>query len=206
MSLPVSRFVDEVSSNTPVPGGGSAAALAGSLGAALAAMVGNLTVGRSEHDDELSDMSERAQAAKQALADMVDEDARAFNRVMEAMRMPRSTEGERHARDRALQEAYRRAAEAPLEAARLSLAVLELARIAAFKGRKDAASDAGTAALLARAAVEGAALNVMINLQALDDDTFVRNCRSEVDRARALARRICDEIVDTIHSRFEVMS
>jgi glutamate formiminotransferase/formiminotetrahydrofolate cyclodeaminase len=206
MSLPVSRFVDEVSSNTPVPGGGSAAALAGSLGAALAAMVGNLTVGRSEHDHELSEMSERAQATKKALADLVDEDARAFNRVMEAMRLPRTSEGERHARVRALQEAYRRAAEVPLEAVRLSLTVLELANIAALKGRKDAASDAGTAALLARAAVEGAALNVMINLQTLEDESFVRDCRSEADDARAVARRICDEIVDTIHSRFEVMS
>jgi formiminotetrahydrofolate cyclodeaminase len=94
----------------------------------------------------------------------------------------------------------------PLEVVRLSLNVLDLANLAALKGRKDAASDAGTAALLARAAVEGAALNVMINLQTLDDDSFVRNCRGEVERARALARRICDEIVDTIHSRFEVMS
>jgi formiminotetrahydrofolate cyclodeaminase len=125
---------------------------------------------------------------------------------MEAMRLPRTSEGERHARDRALQEAYRRAAEVPLEAVRLSLTVLELANIAALKGRKDAASDAGTAALLARAAVEGAALNVMINLQTLEDESFVRDCRSEADDARAVARRICDEIVDTIHSRFEVMS
>ena len=92
MSLPVGDFVDEVSSNAPVPGGGSAAALAGSLGAALAAMVANLTVGRSGHDgEELSAMSERAQATKQALAELVDEDARAFNRVMDAMRLPRAT-------------------------------------------------------------------------------------------------------------------
>jgi len=99
--------------------------------------------------------------------------------------------------------AYRRAAEVPLETARLSLAALEFARVAAFRGRGDAASDAGTAALLARAAVEGAALNVVINLQTLEDETFVRACRSEVDRVRALARRICDEVVDTIHGHLE---
>jgi glutamate formiminotransferase/formiminotetrahydrofolate cyclodeaminase len=203
MSLAVSRFVDEVSSNTPVPGGGSASALAGSLGAALAAMVANLSVGRSSDDEELGEMSQRAQATKQALAEIVDEDARAFNRVMDAIRLPRTTEVEQRARELALQAAYRRAAEVPLETARLSLAVLDHARVAAFKGRTDAASDAGTAALLARAAVEGASLNVLINLKTLDDDVFVRACRGEVDRMRVHARQICDEIVDRIHGRFE---
>jgi glutamate formiminotransferase/formiminotetrahydrofolate cyclodeaminase len=203
MALPVSRFVDEVSSNTPVPGGGSAAALAGSLGAALAAMVANLTAGRTDHDDELSDMSERAQATKQALAANVDEDARAFNGVMEAMRLPRTTESEQGTRKRMLQDAYRRAAEVPLETARLSLGVLELSRVAALKGRADAASDAGTAAWLARAAVEGAALNVAINLQTLENDAFVSACRGEIERMRSLAGRICDEVMNTIHSRLE---
>ena len=204
ISLPVSRFVDEVSSDAPVPGGGSAAALAGSLGAALAAMVANLTVGRTGDDEELSDMSVRAQATKQALAAIVDEDARAFNGVMAAMRMPRTTETERGARDRMLQTAYRRAAEVPLETARLSLTALELARVAARRGRHDAASDAGTAALLARAAVEGAALNVLINLGALKDETFVRACRGEVDRLRTLARRIGDEVAEEMRGRLEV--
>jgi glutamate formiminotransferase/formiminotetrahydrofolate cyclodeaminase len=202
LSLRVSDFVDEVSSNAPVPGGGSAAALAGSLGAALAAMVASLTVGRSGHDgEELSAMSERAQATKQALAELVDEDARAFNRVMDAMRLPRATEAEKRARDQAVQDAYRRAAEVPLETARLSLAALELARVAALEGRHDAASDAGSAALLARAAVEAAALNVAINLQALADESFVRACRAEIDRLRASSRRICDEVVDLIDRR-----
>jgi glutamate formiminotransferase/formiminotetrahydrofolate cyclodeaminase len=203
MSLPVSKFVDEVSSNTPVPGGGSASALVGSLGAALAAMVANLTVGRTGDTEELSDMAQRAQATKQALAEMVDEDARAFSGVMDAMRLPRATEAERSARDRMLQAAYRRAAEVPLEAARLSLSVFDLARVAALEGRHDAASDAGVAALLARAAVEGAALNVVINLDSLEDQAFVRASRGEVDRLREDARRICDEIVGQIRSRLE---
>jgi glutamate formiminotransferase/formiminotetrahydrofolate cyclodeaminase len=202
MSLPVARFVDEVSSNTPVPGGGSAAALAGSLGAALAAMVVNLTVGRGGHDDEeLSAMAERAQATKQVLGELVDEDARAFNRVMDAIRLPRATEAEKRAREQAVQAAYRRAAEVPLETARLSFAALELARVAAVKGRHDASSDAGSAALFARAAVEAAALNVAINLQAIKDETFVRTCREEIDRLRASARRVCDEVVDLIDGR-----
>jgi glutamate formiminotransferase/formiminotetrahydrofolate cyclodeaminase len=204
ISLPISRFVDEVSSETAVPGGGSAAALAGSLGAALAAMVANLTVGRLGLDEELSEMSVRAQATKQALVEIVDEDARAFNTVMAAMRMPRTTEAERGARDQSLQMAYRRAAEVPLETARLSLAALELARVAARRGRRDAASDAGTAALLAGAAVEGAVLNVLINLGALNDEVFVRACRGEIDRLRTLARRTGDEVAEEIRGRLEV--
>ena len=204
MSLPVADFVDAVSSSTPVPGGGSAAALAGSLGAALAAMVANLTIGRSGHDDQrLNDMAVQAQATKQRLTELVDEDARSFNRVMDAMRMPRTTDAERRARDQALQAAYRHAAEVPLETARLSLSVLELARVAALEGRADAASDAGASALLARAAVHGAALNVLINLQTLDDETFVRACRDEVDRLRALARQACDEVVGNVERRVE---
>jgi glutamate formiminotransferase/formiminotetrahydrofolate cyclodeaminase len=203
MSLPVTSFVDQVSSDTPVPGGGSAAALAGSLGAALVAMVANLTVRGSAHDEELSASAERAQAAKQALADIVDDDARAFNRVMDALRMPRTTDVERHARRLMLQAAYRRAAEVPLEAARLSLTALELSRAAALKGRADAASDAGTAALLARAGVEGAALNVLINLETLEDETFVRACRVEVERLRVLARQMCDEVVNKVYSGLE---
>jgi glutamate formiminotransferase/formiminotetrahydrofolate cyclodeaminase len=203
LSLPVDRFLDEVSSSTAVPGGGSAAALTGSLGAALAAMVANLTVGRSDHDNELSDMAERAQATKQALAAIVDEDARAFNGVMEAMRLPKTTEFEQRTRHQTLQEAYRRAAEVPLETARLSLATLELALVAAVKGRADAASDAGTAAWLARAAVEGAVLNVAINLQTLENEAFVRSCRTEIERVRSLARRLCDEVGDKLHSRLE---
>jgi glutamate formiminotransferase/formiminotetrahydrofolate cyclodeaminase len=204
MSRPVSRFVDDVSSDTPVPGGGSAAALAGSLGAALAAMVANLSVGRKDQDDELSEMSVRAQATKQALTTMVDEDARAFNGVMSAMRMPRTTETERAAREQMLQTAYRRAAEVPLETARLSLTALELARVAASRGRHDAASDAGTAALLARAAVDGAALNVLINLGALADEAFVRTCRGEIDLLRTLARRIGDEVAEEMRGRIKL--
>jgi formiminotetrahydrofolate cyclodeaminase len=122
---------------------------------------------------------------------------------MDAMRLPRATEAERSARHRMLQAAYRRAAGVPLETARLSLTALELARVAALTGRPDAASDAGAAALLAHAAVEGAVLNVMINLPSLEDQAFVRACRDEIDRLRTDARRLCDEVVSQIHGRLE---
>jgi glutamate formiminotransferase/formiminotetrahydrofolate cyclodeaminase len=201
VSLPVERFLDEVSSGTPTPGGGSAAALVGSLGAALVAMLANLSVGRpgrDADDAELSSLAERAQTVRSGLADLVDEDARAFDAVMEARRMPRATESERRARHAAVQTAIRRATEVPLGAARLSLDALELARLAAVKGRKDAASDAGTAALLARAALEGAVLNVLINLPGIEDEAFTRACRDEVERLRARGGEIGEEVVRKI--------
>lgn len=202
LTLSVARFLDEVSSSAPAPGGGSAAALAGSLGAALAAMVANLTVGRPGHesaDAELSALAERAQAARSALADLVDEDTRAFDAVMQARRMPRGSEAERHARDVALRAALRHATEVPLRAARLSLDALELARSAAREGRSDAASDAGAAALLSRAGLESAVLNVLINLPAVDDEGFAQACRVEVERLRSLGGATCEEVVQRIH-------
>jgi glutamate formiminotransferase/formiminotetrahydrofolate cyclodeaminase len=202
LSLPVERFLDDVSSGTPTPGGGSAAALAGSLAAALTAMLANLTVGRPGHDAgdaELCALAERAQAIKRALADLVDDDARSFDAVMEARRMARGTDAERRTRHLAVQSAIRHAAEVPLGAARLSLEALELTRSAALKGRSDAASDAGTAALLARAALEGAVLNVLINLPGIEDEAFTRTCRVETERLRTMARQICDEVVEKVY-------
>jgi glutamate formiminotransferase/formiminotetrahydrofolate cyclodeaminase len=200
VALPIERFVDAVSSATPVPGGGSAAALAGSLGAALAAMVANLTIARNrgEVDEELSALAEHSQMIKGRLNELVDEDSRAFDLVMSAMRLPRGSESERDARDRAMQAAYRRATEVPLETARLSIEALGMAKLMARKGRRDMASDAGTAALLARAAVEGAALNVLINTGAIEDQTFVRECRDQTERLRRIAKNICDGVVEMI--------
>lgn len=203
LSLTVEGFVDEVSSDSPAPGGGSVAALAGSLGAALAAMVANLTVGKKGYEDvwpELSEMAERAQRVKGALAGAVDEDTRAFNRVMEAMRLPKSTPDEQRDRDAAIDRASRQAAKVPLETARLCLQALELARQAARQGNRRSASDAGVAALVARAGVDGAVLNVLANLSAIHDDAFGAACREEVARLTSEAERLCHEVVSQIRS------
>jgi glutamate formiminotransferase/formiminotetrahydrofolate cyclodeaminase len=200
LSLPLDRFLDEVSSASPAPGGGSVAALAGSLGAALAAMVANLTVGKSAAGAAaaLSALAERAQGIKERLAAAIDEDARAFDRVIEAMRAPRGTPEEQQARDARLQQAFKEAASVPLETARLSMQALELAAAVARDGLKDAVSDAGVAALMARAGVEGAALNVLTNLRSIDDPTFTRQRREEIERLAAEARRKCEEVVERV--------
>jgi glutamate formiminotransferase/formiminotetrahydrofolate cyclodeaminase len=208
MSMAVSRFVDEVSTESPAPGGGSVAALMGSLGAALATMVANLTVGKKGYEaawQELGDMAERGQALKDRLARAVDEDTDAFNRVMEATRLPKGTPAQQAERDRAVEEASKAAAEVPLQTARHCLAAIELAGIAANKGNRNSSSDAGVAALAARAGVEGATLNVLINLGGIKDEAFKNRCVQETSALAADARRLCDavqaKVVSTFHPK-----
>jgi glutamate formiminotransferase/formiminotetrahydrofolate cyclodeaminase len=174
-SMTVERFVDEVSSNSPAPGGGSVAALAGSLGAALAAMVANLTVGKKGYEaawDSSSKLAERSQALKAALLRAVDDDTKAFDNVLAAMRLPKATDEEKRARAEAIAAAYEKATAVPLATARLCLQAIELAEEAAGTGNKNSASDAGVGALLAKAGLESAILNVRINLPSVREGAF----------------------------------
>lgn len=174
-SMTVERFVDEVSSNSPAPGGGSAAALAGSLGAALAAMVANLTVGKAGYEsawESSSALAERAQALKAALLAAVDEDTKSFDGVLAAMRLPKGTEDEKSARAAAIATAYEQATAVPLATARLCLQALELAEQAAVTGNRNSASDAGVGALLAKTGLDAALMNVRINLPSVREGAF----------------------------------
>ena len=165
-------FLDAVAADTPAPGGGSVAALAGALGAALAAMVGRLTLGKpkyAEVEDEMEPLVAKAERLRQTLTARISEDTAAFEAVMAAYRMPKRTEEEKAERRAAIQAAVTRATEVPLSTAQDAVAALELARTAVTLGNANAITDAGTGAWMARAAVAGAALNVRINAAALDD-------------------------------------
>jgi len=175
VSMTVERFVDEVSSNSPAPGGGSVAALAGSLGAALAAMVANLTVGKAGYETawkSSSALAERAQALKASLLRAVDDDTKAFDDVLTAMRLPKGTDAEKGARSAAIAAAYEKATSVPLATARLCLEAIVLAEEAARTGNRNSASDAGVGALLAKAGLESAILNVRINLPSVRESAF----------------------------------
>ena len=197
MSMTAARFVDEVSTETPAPGGGSVAALMGSLGAALATMVANLTVGKKGYEGawaELAEMAERGQTLKDRLARAVDEDTDAFNCVMEAMRLPKGEPGQQAERSRAIEEANKAAAAVPLQTARLCLEAIALAGKAAELGNRNSVSDAGVAALAARAGVEGATLNVRINLRGIADTAFKASAAEAAAGLEADARRLCDAV------------
>jgi glutamate formiminotransferase/formiminotetrahydrofolate cyclodeaminase len=168
-------FADELSMDSPAPGGGSVAALCGALSAALAAMVANLTVGKKGYETVRGDMVDtavRAQALKDALLEAVDADTRAFNKVMEAFRLPKTTPEQAEEKDRAVEEANKEATLVPLDVLERSVEAVGLAKSAAAKGNRNSVSDAGVAGLAGQAAGEGAYYNVLINLAGIKDKAF----------------------------------
>lgn len=201
-SRPLCDFVDDVSTESPAPGGGSVAALAGSLAAALAAMVANLTVGKRGYEAEwtgLAELATEAQRIKARLVAAIDADTEAFNRLMEATRLPKATPAQQEARARAMEEAAREAARVPLETARACAEAAALAVEVARRGNRNSASDAGVAAAMARAGCEGAALNVLINLASITDRTFRNNASGEVEALVRRARELAAEALAAVN-------
>ena len=197
----VAEFVDEVSRDTPAPGGGSIAALAGSIGAALAAMAANLTAGKAEYADrydELDSLAVRAQAIKDQLIAAVDEDTRAFNGVMQALGMPKDSAEQKATRSAALQAGYKQATDVPVETARQCCAALELCLAAVRIGNNVMITDAGVGALVSLAGVKGAAYNARINLKSIKDSDYVRRTSAEVGRLVDESRKIADSVEQEI--------
>ncbi|MGE0874491.1 MAG: glutamate formimidoyltransferase [Burkholderiales bacterium] len=197
MARSVADFVDEVSRDTPAPGGGSIAALSGSIAAALVAMVANLTVGKPEFAAryaELDALAVRAQSIKDRLLAAVDADTQAFNGVIEAMRLPKDTEAQQAARRDAIQAGYRHATEVPLQTARLCREALDLCLAAARCGNAAMMSDAGVGALSAMAGLRGAIYNARINLKSIRDAAYVAATGGEIASLLAEGRRVSDAV------------
>ena len=201
-SSPLAQFVDVTSTDAPVPGGGSVAALCGSLAAALTAMVANLTFGKKGYEQvskEMSDLAAEAQLLKAEFLRAVDDDARAFDAVMAANRLPKGTHDEQARRTQALQAATKGAIDVPLRVMKLCEKALPFVERVAEKGNKKSISDAGVAALVLHAAVKGAWLNVLINLPGLPDNEG-RAIHEEADdiaakvseEAAVIAARVAD--------------
>ncbi len=180
VDMTLRAFADELSMDSPTPGGGSVAALCGALAAALAAMVANLTVGKKGYEPVCEDMiatAARGQALKDGLLEAVDRDTRAFNKVMEAFRLPKTTPEQAEEKDRAIEEANKEATLVPLDVLERSVEAVGLAKAAAAKGNKNSVSDAGVAGLVGQAAGEGAYDNILINLGAIRDAAFTAQVR-----------------------------
>ena len=201
--LSVRDLLGRLSSSAPIPGGGSAAALAGAMGASLIHMVVELTAGRpgaEAHEAALAELRDRAAHLRDELIGLAELDAAAYDRVVTARRLPRETDAERTERDARVASATHDATAAPLSAARSAAAVLELAEHLSPIGTRNAISDVGVAASLAATAVRGSALNVRINLPYLasDDalgpaaDAEIRDLLAGLDERDLALRRTID--------------
>jgi formiminotetrahydrofolate cyclodeaminase len=179
----VHEFLDELASDSPAPGGGSIAALAGAMGTALTAMVCRLTIGKKKYvevQEEMESILQEAEELRGKMTRLVDEDTEAFNGVMAAFGLPKETPEQQVRRAAAIQEATHEATLVPLRVMKLVDRSLPLAVRVAEKGNKNSASDAGVAALMLQAACSGAALNVRTNLGSLKDEVFVRETTAQV--------------------------
>ncbi len=206
VGMTVRDFVDTTSSDAPAPGGGSVAALCGSLASGLAAMVGALTVGRDgfENDwDTLNEVAEVGQSHKEAFLFAIDADTAAFNEMMDARRLPKKTPDQKAARKTAMVEAQKGATEVPLGVLERCPDVVKLAGVVADRGLPATASDAGTAAAAAATAARGAYLNVLINLDGMGDADYVSEARDRADHALSTTLAGADEVFDRIRGRLE---
>jgi len=190
-------FTEVLASSEPAPGGGSTAALEGALAASLVEMVTGLTIGKkkyAEHDELLKQIGAEAAKLRAQLTDVIDRDTEAFNGVSAVFAMPKETEEEKSARSAAMQTALKACTLTPFEMMQCSLAVLELADRMLGKFNTTAASDLGVAALSAKAAVQGAWLNILINVSGIKDEAFTAKYRGEGEVIIAKALPLADKI------------
>lgn len=193
----VSGYISLLASDAPSPGGGSAAALTGALGAALINMVGRLTQGRekyAQYADFNAELLERAGRVAGAFQALVDEDAAAFDAMSAAYKLPKSAAAEKAARKRAIQAALTGCINTPLKMMELCVEALELTRSAVGKTNKNVASDLGVAALCLKAAMQSAWLNVLVNLSGVEDAEYAASRRAGCEALLAGALPLADEI------------
>lgn len=197
----ITDFVATTASNEPVPGGGSIAALAGALSAALAEMVANLTIGKKKYlevEDEMKHIAKVLEEKRAQLIELIDRDATSFDDVMKAFKMPKETDEEKAARTAAIQEGTKYAASVPLETARVAFSILEHAEQVVVKGNKNAVTDGAVSAMMARTAVLSALMNVKINLGSIKDESFVAEMTKEVEELEAKVVKREAEILNQV--------
>ncbi|MBN2393162.1 MAG: cyclodeaminase/cyclohydrolase family protein [Anaerolineae bacterium] len=197
-------FVDELSSASPTPGGGSVAALSGALGAALVSMVCNLTVGRKKYagvQEDVTELMEHSERLRTQLTGLIEADAQVFTQVSQAMKMPRNTDDEKVNRAAKMEDALKAATNVPMEVAEACVGVMNLCQPVAEKGNSNAVSDAGVAMLMAEAGLRSAALNVLINLGWIKDQEFVSVMQARLDRLLAETSGLRDEVYGFVESK-----
>ena len=195
-------LIDEVSRDSPAPGGGSVAAISGSLGVALGVMVANLCASKSgfeEHSDELNQIAEDGQKIKEFLVNAIDEDTNAFDKVIKAMRMPKDSDSEKKLRAEKMQEGYKAATEIPLETVKNCYNALKVCKRISKLMDDSMASDVGSGAHMSIAGARSAAYNVRINLNSIEDKKYIEKTITELNKVLI----DCEQLLTTITERVE---
>jgi glutamate formiminotransferase/formiminotetrahydrofolate cyclodeaminase len=204
IDMTLRSFMNETASDSPAPGGGSVSAYLGALGVALGTMVANLSAHKRGWDDRWKEFSDQAETGKEIqnkLLQMVDEDTRAFNRIMEAFSLPKKTDEEKRLRADTIQEATKTAILVPLKVMETAFQAFELIEEMVRNGNPNSVSDAGVGALALRSCVKGAFLNVKINASALNDKEFVKEVISRGEEIESKAEAAEQAILKMIDAK-----
>lgn len=208
MDMTLRNYCDVLASSEPAPGGGSTAALSGALGAALTMMVVNLSAGKKAYEGldenikaQFMRESDNIKVIRKELIELVDEDTKAFNRFMEAMKLPKDTEEQKKVRGEKMQEASLYALQIPLKTAESCFNLLKNQGTIARYGNKNAVSDSGVGALLALSGLEGAILNVNINLPGIADEAVRTEAYERCRKLSVEGRKLHNEVLDIVNSR-----
>jgi formiminotetrahydrofolate cyclodeaminase len=199
--LSIKEFLAKTASGSPVPGGGSVAALSACLAASLAEMVANVTIGKKGYETAHEQMKNVAQNATDCRDDLIkdiDKDSAAYNEVLSAFRLPKESEQEKKDRNRAIQDAFKNASLVPLGVAKKALRIIELAEKVLRHGNKNAATDGAVAVMLARTAVLAASYNVKINLPSIRDVDFVEEIKKDVEKLDSVIEKKEREILSLV--------
>lgn len=198
---PTQNFIEQVASSAPAPGGGSAAALSGAVGAALLSMVCSLTIGKkgyAEVEQELQEVRARTEAARAKLTRLIDDDTAAFNRFRVARKLPARDDAEKKAKEIELAAASQETIEVPLTTMQTCLEALRETPTVADKGNENCVSDAGTGACQLYAGLEGGAYNVLINLAGADENAKTKELRERVRAAREEGRALFERTIQIV--------
>lgn len=197
IDLDIKAFSKEVASSSPAPGGGSVAALCGTLGSALCQMVANLTLGKKRYQDletQMLEVKSKSERISQSLIELIDEDTQSFNGVLNAFKLPHANDDEIKKRSAAIQAALKNAAKVPFSTLETAASAMALVELVLKKGNQNCITDAGMAAELINSAVQGAAYNVCVNLMDIKDVNFCNEMKQKVLEIQKNTRKRSDQI------------
>ena len=200
----IEQFLEALASQSATPGGGSAAAIIGAMGAALVSMVCNLTIGKKKYaevEGEMKDVLAKADTLRRQLIGMIEDDVKAFDAVMGAYGLPKETDADKAKRDSAIQAALKQATDVPMACARAARQVIDIAAVASDKGNLNVISDAGVGVLAGYAALRSAALNVFTNARMITDKTFAEAKLKELNQLLAGADGVTEKAYGVVKGK-----